>query len=498
VVAKIDPEISVVAKKSMTADEKHRFDLVVQAIEEVLPFEKRGQWGSLLMKLFNESTSPSKDLLPHIGFGVYVTSLQKPEEQQRRRQLRLLRFFYKLSLPNIEKEVQDSGTIGVDNANKWELRKLKEKNSAAKQKLVSLFSERAAREALKEAQAESFKAIIRGRNLTFIGLNIDTMNDLFDKAKEAKAQGGGFLSAFGKSLGGDKTRATPETETVGDVLVNNASDGSKKATQLLGPLMTAAGLDMKQTINLMTAACPKEVAVILGKQCALSLPGVNAVVLGPSWASACNELRQKYAACTAFARSMEFMYLAEVHNELAFGKLKDFLATDLRGAKITFAAETLKSVLVTTDFAAPGTGTVAVAAVSAAKALWDFCELAYRLLQSYLQVVEGNRLLSMRFQDSAVIFEKVPILCCYYISLAPTSALIAAQLSVNHEYEQITSNPGAWAVKVNAQASRATELKKKANKFIENSFVALDGVVTPPQELAWWAKFKELFTGRKF
>jgi len=477
----------------LSVEHRRRLEYVVEAIGEIDPKAKKfdKNWKNCFLMLMNRSTARTEDLLPHIHFIVPTDRVVFGSELHRRRQLRLCVFFDALGIG----EINNSVRIGVRSKNLG-IKELKDLNQIRKNNLIAYLKELEGLDALGQAQKQSFKLIFTARNLEFAGLSPELFAEVLNKSREVKSSWFGFKKAAKDASGG--VRAESDNATVGDVLADQNSETGKAAVAFLGPVLQATGMDMPKALAFLSNACPGELTNLLARQAVVQIPGISHLVIGPSWALAGKALWEKCQAMEKYTEQVKFMWLRDACNAHALEGLKSYIARELSAAKVNFVTETVKGTALLCDIAAPSAGTAAATGVSAAKALYDILELLFLLLKDALQIIEGNKLLKNPLAlDPARLFAKAPILCCYYIVLVPTSALIAAQLSESHEYVLIQQDQQAWQAKVKRQAAHATALKEAAAEFISNSRVTLSGVEVVATDESWWGYFKRFLNGGK-
>ena len=496
--------------ESLTPDQQRRYQHVLEAIREDAPQTPPADrtWENCIDLIWSLSTRQSRDqALPHIHYTI-PTSMSSETEKKQRRQVRLFLFFQYLDVPglNLRKPGEIYGS-GIRDAHNRPILSTLSINKNAKNQIIQFIKEKDALKFIVDAAAHDFKAIFKGRRIVFrTSAAAATAKDGKERLDTAWADTVAFLNRFG--IKPPSLSSWAKVPGLRQAIVGS-QEGQQQATnmanQFLGPILSSLDLTLERGLEVVMSIAPG-LSTRLATEVTKALPGIAHLAALPDLAQKGKAFYDSYMAKEETAQQIEYMDLYSVYNRAAFDKLKTFLEEDVRGAAVDLAFSAAKAALLTIDMAAPGAGTTAAAGATAVESISKVLILIGAVLMDVHYVNRGNQILD-RFDaggkaTAAELFAAAPILCCFYITTASTSTLIATKIFSENKvgrfiskYEQNQS----FQDEVHADAINASSLKETAGGYIEKSRLKLDPKIeTGRHTQSFWGQLKYMMTGRMF
>lgn len=511
--------------KSLTPDEERRYRHVLEAIGEDAPQTPPADntWENCVDLIWSLSTRQSRDqALPHIHYTI-PTSMSSEAEKKHRRQVRLFLFFQSLNVPglNLKKPGEIYGS-GIRQAHNRSIQSTLSINKNAKNQIIQFIKEREALRFLVGAAAHDFKAIFKDRRIVFReSAAAATAKDGKARLDKAWADTVAFLARYGvtpptlpyrftapsliDAITGSNVGQQRATALANQFLAPSQQQATTMANQFLAPILLSLGLTLKDGLAQVMRIAP-DLSARLATEVTKALPGIAHLAALPDLAQKGKAFYDSYMAKEDTAKQIQYMDLYSVYNKAAFDKLKTFLEDDVRGAAVDLAFSATKAALLTIDMAAPGAGTTAALGATAVESISKVLILIGAVLMDVHYLNRGNEILD-RFKaggdvTAAELFAAAPILCCFYITTASTSTLIATKIFNRSEHGKYISSyeqNKSFQDDVHADAQNASALKATAGAYIEKSRLRLDPKIeTGRHTQSFWGALRFMLTGKTF
>ena len=467
-------------------------------------------WENCIDLIWSLSTRHSRDqALPHIHYTI-PTERSFETEKKHRRQVRLFLFFQYLDVPGLD--LKKPGEIygsGINEAYNRSRQSTLSINKNAKNQIIQFIKEKDALKFIVDAAAHDFKAIFKGRRIVFrTSAAAATAKDGKERLDKAWADTVAFFARLGVKVQAPTLSYWSTTPGLRDAIIGS-NEGQRQAAsmanQFLGPILLSLDLTLEGALDVVMHIAPG-LSARLATEVTKALPGIAHLAALPDLAQKGKAFYDSYMAKEETAKQIQYMDLYSVYNKAAFDKLKTFLEDDVRGAAVDLAFSAAKAALLAIDVAAPGAGTTAAAGATAVESISKVLILIGAVLMDVNYLNRGNNILD-RFEaggrvTAAELFAAAPVLCCFYITTASTSTLIATKIfsenklgKVFSKYEQNKS----FQDDVHVDAVNATALKETAGAYIEKSRLSLDPKIeTGRHAQSFWGQLKQLMTGRMF
>jgi len=479
----------------MTQKELHHWDLCEAAFIELGDVPKMDLGGVFQFVLFANTSSPAQ-LFPNYSW-IRPTSMVGQEEQKRRRQLRLYTFFVNAKLQWLRPALQqrNMGRHSLQQPPEMAIGDLLQENKLLRDKAIKYYQQHLALEEIRGATQESFKYVFTNKQISFkTGAKkgiVQQASGMFQEVYE------GGVAAFGgltSVLQGKKTEQ--EIPTIGETIGSKLH--VKAVEDVLEPVLTALNIDFKTGLELAMDMCPN-LAAFLAKEAALTVPGFAHVAITPELAGAGYQFYVKYKEARDHRARADILWLADGTNQVAYLALTKFVEEELYLSREKFVFSGVSAAALGGDAALPSLGTFLNLALKLVKNTVDLVRFIYAVLDEYRIIKEGNEVLAKKSFTPKELFEKAPILCCYYLALAPHSALIATQVTKSALSEKRLKPGGEedFQRKIHEQIQSVLPLIEKAKQLLNESRIEIPGIVIVVEDKTWWTWFNQYRNGGK-